>query len=155
VNIIRPARAEDAQGMSEIHTEIISHWQSARSSGFDHVLSHYLNHRDQLATTVAQRAGKIIGFQSLKLAVPDNVYDVTLGWGVIGTYVRLDLGRTGVGSLLFEKTLVAAKAAKLPSIDTTIAKDNTVGLAYYSAIWFIDYRERERAISTRLKVSTL
>ena len=52
--IIRPARDPDAQGMSEILAEIISHWQSARPSNIGYVLEHYANHEDQLATTVAK-----------------------------------------------------------------------------------------------------
>jgi hypothetical protein len=63
--------------------------------------------------------------------------------------VRLNLVRTVVGRLMFEKTLAVAK---LPSIHVTIAKANTTGLAYYYAMVFIEYRKREGAISKRLKV---
>ena len=62
----------------------------------------------------------VLGFQSLKLAQAKNIYDVTPGWGVIGTYVALDTGRKGIGRRLFDATLVIAQQVGLADIDATI-----------------------------------
>lgn len=141
---------QDAQSMSENLADIISHWHSERPSNIDHVLDHYVNHRDWLDTTIAQKIDMIIGFHSLKLANPDIVCEVPPSSGFIGTYMRPGLARTGVECLLFEDTLTAAKAAKLPLIDATITQDNPNGLAYNSSMGFVDYHERRKAISNML-----
>lgn len=107
--IARNAKLNDAFGMSAIIQEIITYWESPRPSSPDHVLDFYINHPGQLSSVVADRESEIVGFQSLKIALKNNSYDVTPGWGVIGTYVCLNLRGTGIGRSLFEKTLQAAK----------------------------------------------
>ena len=150
--IVRPAKPNDAFGMSAVLQEILTYWESPRPSSPDHVLDFYINHPDQLPSFVADRESEIVGFQSLKIALKNNTYDVTPGWGVIGTYVRLNLRGTGIGRSLFEKTLQAAKRSGLEFIDATISADNQNALAYYSAMGFVEYRRRSNTISKKRRV---
>ena len=152
MHIVRPAKPSDAFGMSAVLQEIITHWKSPRPSSPDHVLDFYINHPDQLSSIVADRKSEIVGFQSLKIALKNNTYDVTPGWGVIGTYVGLNLRGTGIGRSLFEKTLKAAKRSGLEFIDATISADNQNALAYYSAMGFVEYHRQSNAISTKRRV---
>ncbi|QLD13393.1 GNAT family N-acetyltransferase [Microbacterium oleivorans] len=110
----------------------------------------YLDSKGEVACTVAVRDGEVVGFQSLKRAWPGNPYDVTIGWGIIGTHIRPDAGRSGIGRRIFVITLAAAKDAGLRHIDATIGADNAAGLAYYAALGFIPYREGDGAIPHRL-----
>ena len=128
--------------MSRILSEILQSWQSDRPGDPEHVLSHYVQHPDSLACTVAETPdGSLQGFQSLKIAHPENVYDVPAGWGIIGTYVSLCSGRKGIGTLLFSQTLDAAKRAGLLKIDATIGKSNYAGRGFYSAMGFRTWRD--------------
>lgn len=104
----------------------------------------------------AEQDGRVIGFQSLKRAWPDNPYDVAEGWGIIGTHIHPDAGRGGLGRKLFAESLAAAKAAGLQHIDATIGADNATigadneaGLAYYAAMGFVPYRDGDGAIPHR------
>jgi len=146
---IRPAVSDDAQGISAVLSEIFKLWKSDRDSSPEHVRDFYIDHPDQIQCTVATDSdGTVLGFQSLKLATVGNIYDVTPGWGVIGTYVKLDAGRQGIGSSLFAATLLAAKEAGLPKIDASIASDNQLGIKYYTALGFQTYREAQDMVST-------
>ena len=111
-------------------------------------------HDDQLSCFVAvDDAGGIIGFQSLKLAVEGNPYGVAVGWGVIGTYVRLAIGRRGVGRALFASTLRAARGADLAAVDATIGDWNGPALGYYEAMGFRTYKAGAGVVSKRLLIS--
>ena len=150
---IRAAIAQDASGMAAVLSEIIAIWKSDRPSSPAHVLDFYIQDQSILRTSVAQdEDGSIIGFQVLKLAAADNAYGVIPGWGIIGTYVKLGLGRRGIGSSLFAATLSAARNAGLENIDATIGRENPEGLAYYEACGFRAYRETEKAISKKFRV---
>lgn len=143
----RVAILSDAEAMSDILAEIIADWGSDRRTDVEHVTAHYLQHPDLIQCTVAENAdGEVVGFQVLKLATAGNVYDLPLGWGIIGSYVRLDQGGQGIGQYLFAATKQAAIAAGLTKIDATIGKDNTVGLYYYEKLGFRTYRELPAAI---------
>lgn len=151
---IRPATTNDANGMAAVLAEIIDIWKSDRPTSAAHVQNFYIQDKGILQTTVAQEDdGSIIGFQVLKLAAAGNIYSVTPGWGIIGTYVKPGLGRRGIGSAMFEKTLLAAQNAKLENIDATIGRDNADGLAYYGACGFQAYRETEKAICKRFQIA--
>ncbi|ASP35227.1 GNAT family N-acetyltransferase [Labrenzia sp. VG12] len=140
--IVRPAVSADAVAMSHVLSEILQSWQSDRPGDPGHVLAHYVEHPDSVACTVAIAAdGNLKGFQSLKIARPENDYDVPAGWGVIGTYVKLCSGRSGIGKLLFTRTLDAARQAGLTKIDATIGKSNFSGRGYYSAMGFRTWRD--------------
>ncbi|MBP1853382.1 GNAT family N-acetyltransferase [Rhizobium halophytocola] len=145
--LIRPAIAGDADGISAVLALVVAASGSDRSSDPEHVRERYLEDRNRVRCSVATGAdGSILGFQSLKRAMPDNPYGVTPGWGIIGTYVRPGLGRLGIGRRLFASSLEAAREAALPAIDATIGADNALGLAYYEAMGFRAYRRRAGSI---------
>jgi len=139
---IRPAQPTDADDMAEVQNAI--HRAGLRSSPVDVALvrERYLDPAYRVACTVAEQDGRVVGFQSLKLAWPDNPYAVPEGWGIIGTHIHPGAGRSGLGRRLFAETLAAAKAAGLRHIDASIGADNGPALAYYTAMGFRPYLER-------------
>ena len=149
---IRPARAADAEDMAEVQNAIYR--AGLRTSAVDvaMVRERYLDMEYRVACSVAERNGQVVGFQSLKRAWPGNPYDVPEGWGIIGTHIRPDAGRTGLGRRLFATSLAAAKAAGLRHIDATIGANNPPALAYYSAMGFVPYRDSGDAIPHRFDV---
>ncbi len=140
--IIRAAIAQDATSMSHVLSEILEMWGSNRQRDPNYLRSFYIEHPDNIRCSVAQDdQDNILGFQSLKIIRNTvNPYDLPKGWGIIGTYVRLDIGRRGIGSKLFKASLSEARKAGLKKIDATIAKSNPTGLAYYDAMGFCTYR---------------
>ena len=116
------------------------------------VRERYLDMEYGVACTVAEQEGRVVGFQSLKRAWPQNPYGVAEGWGIIGTHIHPEAGRTGLGRSLFTTSLEAAKAAGLRHIDASIGVDNSPALAYYSAIGFTPYREGSDTIPHRFDV---
>lgn len=146
---IRPARAADAEDMTEVQNAI--HRAGLRPSPVDVALIHqrYLDMDYRVACTVAEREGRVVGFQSLKRAWPGNPYDVAEGWGIIGTHIHPEAGRSGLGRRLFTTSLEAAETAGLRHIDASIAVDNAPALAYYSALGFRPYRQGNGTIQHR------
>jgi ribosomal protein S18 acetylase RimI-like enzyme len=149
---IRPARPTDAEDMADVQNAI--HRAGLRSSPVDIALvrERYLDLEYGVACTVAEQGGRVVGFQSLKRAWPGNPYDVAEGWGIIGTHIHPDAGRSGLGRRLFVKSLAAAKAAGLRHIDASIGADNSPALAYYSAMGFTPYRKGSDTIAHRFDV---
>ena len=97
--------------------------------------THYLTGPDYISCFVAIGQGtEVYGFQALeynsKLAV---------GWADIATFVRGNSAGRGIGNALFYATVQHARDNGIDSINATIRADNTVGLAYYSKIGFVDY----------------
>ena len=90
---IRPARPADADAMAEVQNAI--HRAGLRANPVDVALvrERYLEPEHSVACTVAEYAGDVVGFQSLKRAWPGNPYDVAEGWGIIGTHIHPDVGR--------------------------------------------------------------
>ncbi|UWR91779.1 GNAT family N-acetyltransferase [Phaeobacter inhibens] len=152
---IRSARPGDETGMSSVLTEVLRDWNSARPGDPQHVLGAYVSHPDRIECAVCEGPDGIVGFQSLRLAVPGNAYEVEPGWGIIGTYVRLDMGRQGIGQALFNHNLRAAQAAGLRWIEATIGADNLRAQAYYDAMGFQTYRTDDGAVRKRCAVSPL
>lgn len=151
----RTATKDDARSMSDILTEILIMQGSDRPRDPEFVTKFYIEHHDNIQCTLAQNSeGTILGFQILKRASVDNQYGVTPGWGIIGTYVKLDAGRQGIGSTLFAATKQAAHHAGLNKIDATIGQDNELGLAYYDAMGFVTYRKTSSAICKAYAVKT-
>nr|WP_306238292.1 MULTISPECIES: GNAT family N-acetyltransferase [unclassified Ornithinimicrobium] len=74
------------------------------------------------------------------------------GWGIIGTHIHPEAGRTGLGRRLFATSLAAAKAAGLRHIDASIGSDNSAALAYYAAMGFTPHREGSDTIPHRFDV---
>ena len=137
----RHATPEDVAEMSRFlqHLAALGKRISPTSEAF--VLQQYVDHPDNIQCTVVEDDdGTLMGFQILKCAAENNIYDVTPGWGIIGTHVRPDAARRGVGRKLFAETQKAAQRAGLQKIDASISAENAEGLAYYDAIGFQTYR---------------
>lgn len=149
---IRPAQPTDAEDMAGVQNAIYR--AGLRESPVEVALVHerYLGMEHRVACTVAEQDGRVVGFQSLKRAWPENPYDVPEGWGIIGTHIHPDAGRSGLGRRLFATSLAAARAAGLKHIDATVGIDNSPALAYYSAMGFTPYREGSDAIPHRFDV---
>ncbi len=144
---IRAAKIDDVSEMSVILAEILTTWGSDRARSPEHIRDSYIGHPDQISCVVAvNRSGEILGFQSLKRAIEGNPYGVALGWGVIGTYVKQDIGRSGVGSALFAVTSQSARQNGMPKIDATIGESNAQALSYYEAMGFRTYRKKQGAV---------
>lgn len=150
---VRAAKAGDACEMSAILAEILTQWASDRPRSPSHIRAFYIEHPDQISCAVAVNgAGDVLGFQSLKRAVENNPYDVAPGWGIIGTYVKPGLGRSGIGAALFAVSAQAAKLAGLSKIDATIGKGNVIALGYYESLGFRTYHTKSRAVCKRYRV---
>ena len=145
----REARPDDIDAMVEVQNAI--HRAGLRSWPVDAALveERYFDAEHSVACTVAVRDGVVVGFQSLKRAWPGNPYGVEEGWGIIGTHIHPDLGRSGIGRSLFARSVAAAHAAGLRHIDATIGADSEPALAYYRAMGFVPYRETDGAIPHR------
>ena len=146
---LRPAVLADAAAMAAVQNAIFA--AGLRAAPVDVARMHeiYLQHPGTVLTTLALRDGAVLGFQWLGRAWPGNEYGVAPGWGMIGTHIRPDAGRSGIGRRLFAATLQAAGAAGLAQIDASIGRDNAGALAYYRAMGFRPYRESEGRIPHR------
>ncbi|WP_254684031.1 GNAT family N-acetyltransferase [Phaeobacter inhibens] len=150
---VRQAVSRDAKAMSAILAAIQVTWKTSWSSTPEYILKNYLLHPDRIRCSVAiDEADRILGFQSLKRASEGNPFQVTVGWGVVGTFVDLNMIRRGVGRALWASTLRAAQDAELKFIDATIEPENTLGLGYYDAIGFRTYRKLGNAIGKKFAV---
>lgn len=159
----RRALPSDADAMSAVLTALCEAGLRDNHSDVNFVISRYIENEDLIQTTVAlgvlenqPAQEQVIGFQSLLKVGEGNFYQVTPGWGVIGTHVHPQAIRQGAGRALFEATRSAARQAGLAHIDATIGANNPLGLGYYSAMGFIDYRTLNNgaAISKRYDVET-
>ncbi len=140
--------------MSRILTEILLSWKSDRPSTVTHVLAQYVEHPHRLRCSVAvNEDGRVVGFQTLKIAREGNPYDLPDGWGIIGTYVDAEATGQGVGKALFVSSLEAAQDAGLAEIDATIGDTNVSGLAYYEALGFRTYQSKPGAVCKKFTLS--
>jgi L-amino acid N-acyltransferase YncA len=100
----------------------------------DEMLEWFLAGPDVCCCHVADQAGRVIGFQTVGRygELPDS-------WGDMATFAAADAMRKGIGSALFQATLAKARKLGLSHLNATIRADNTVGLAYYSRMGFVDY----------------
>ncbi|SMO67746.1 GNAT family N-acetyltransferase [Ruegeria faecimaris] len=151
--ILRSAVVDDAKGISEVLQEIVTAGKRTKPSDESFAKEHYISHCGSIQCTVAVQGSQVLGFQALILAVDGNTYGVTAGWGIIGTHIRPSAARMGVGRALFQKTLLAARAAGLPAIDATIGAHNAEGLAYYAAMGFVGYRSHEGAVCKKYQLA--
>lgn len=147
---IRQTVDTDAADMAGVQNAIYRAGLRPTPVDEDIVRARYLDLPYRLACTAAEKEGRVIAFQSLKRAWPDNPYDLPVGWAIIGTHVHPDAGRSGLGRRLFEVSLAAATAAGIAHIDASIGADNAPALAYYSAMGFVPYLQRGNAIAHRL-----
>lgn len=151
---IRQAVIEDAPEISLFLQELVALGKRTSPADADFVSRFYITHSDNVRCNVAEDDdGSILGFQILTMACQDNVYDVAVGWGIIGTHIRPSAARRGVGKALFAASIKAAKEAGIDTIDASIAADNIEGLAYYEAIGFRAYREYNGSICKRYEVA--
>ena len=146
---LRPATLEDAEGMAAVQNAIFAAGLRKTPVDAERMRALYLGHPNSIATTLAVRGGTVLGFQWLGDAWAGNEYGVEPGWGMIGTHIRPDAGRSGIGRRLFAETLAAARQAGLAHIDASIGDDNLGGLAYYQAMGFRPYRKSEGRIPHR------
>jgi GNAT superfamily N-acetyltransferase len=151
--LIREAAASDAEAMSHVLQELVAAGKRAKAADRTFALSHYIEHPHRLHCFAAfDDRGRMLGFQSLKLAHSGNPYETPTGWGIIGTHVRPSAARNGIGSRLFAATVAAAREAGLPAIEAYIGEENGAALDYYGAVGFKIYRRSGTAIC---KVLTL
>lgn len=145
--IVRPATEADAEGMSGVLSELVAAGKRRKASDAEFALTHYITDPDRIECSVAEDTnGRILGFQSLKLARDGNPYGTPKGWGIIGTHVRPSAARRGVGRALFAATREAARKAGLTRIEAFIGAGNETALSYYEAMGFRTYREAEGAV---------
>ncbi len=135
--LVRDATLSDVGTMMAIHADIISiGGTTAYLTPFDRgaFVANYLGPKTKICCVVADGPHGVIGFQSLGLwpGLPD-------GWADIGTFVRPDLQRSGVGAPLFAATKVMAKHAGVVVINASIRADNAPGLGYYTRRGFTEY----------------
>jgi L-amino acid N-acyltransferase YncA len=136
--VIRVAVSSDCEALCELLNEII---QVGGSTAMENPLStvdfenHFLSGDDYICCHAAETAdGKLIGFQSLGYhsKLPKD-------WADIATFAKLSPKTPGVGTALFQTTLIYARQLEFKGINATIRTDNISGLAYYSKMGFIDY----------------
>ena len=151
---IREASGSDAAAMSEVLEELVAAGKRDNKSDADHALGHYIRHPHRLHCLLASDDdGRLLGFQSLKIADETNPYGTKVGWGIIGTHVRPSAARMGVGSALFAATLAGASEAGLPAIEAYIGEANSAALAYYDALGFTTYRRPSGIICKVLRLA--
>lgn len=150
----RPAVMSDADEISAFLQDLARLGKRTLPSDAEFVQTTYIDHPDNIRCTVAQDTdGRLLGLQILKRASEGNAYGVTPGWGIIGTHVRPDAARRGVGKALFAATHDAAIKAGLQKIDATIGANNPEGLAYYEAIGFRTYDTLEDRVRKCLELT--
>lgn len=149
---LRDARDADAGQMAEVQNAIYRAGLRTAPVTEALIFERYLAPEHTVACTVVEQHGRVVGFQSLKRAWPGNPYEVAEGWGIIGTHISPDAGRSGLGRRLFAVSLSAAREAGLTAIDASIGASNAAGLAYYRALGFVPYRERGDTLPHRFDV---
>lgn len=91
---------------------------------------------------VAEEDGHLVGFQTVEpFATYTRAFDHV---GVIGTFVRLDRRRQGVGRALFDATFAAVRELAYEKLFTFIRADNPAARAAYGAQGF-----REIGVASR------
>ncbi len=151
---VRPATEDDVAQMSAFLQQLAALGKRTSRSDAAFVLQNYIQDPARIECLAAEdEDGTILGFQSLKRATADNIYGVEVGWGIIGTHIRPEAARRGVGRALFTATRQIAAKAGLQSIDASIADTNPEGLAYYEAMGFRTYRMPEGLICKGYEVS--
>jgi GNAT superfamily N-acetyltransferase len=140
--------------MSAVLEELVAAGERTNRSDPEFVELHYIEHPSRLHCVLAiDDDDRVLGFQSLKRAFPDNPYGTPVGWGIIGTHVRPSAARRGIGSQLFAATIAGARKAELPAIEAYIGEGNAAALAYYEAIGFSTCRHPDGAICKLFQIS--
>ncbi len=143
----RRAKTDDAAEISSFLKELADLGKRQRPWDEAFVREHYISNPDGIqCSVVVEDDGTILGLQALSRAAAGNSYDVTPGWGIIGTHVKPSAARRGVGKALFAASTTAAQDAGIRHIDATIGATNAEGLAYYEAMGFRTYRTPDGAV---------
>ncbi len=151
--LIRPATHSDAEGMSLVLKQLVAAQKRSAPSDIGFIQERYLDNPALIKCMVAVNDdGTISGFQVLLLATENNIYNVTFGWGVIGTHISPAAARLGIGKAMFAKTQENARAFGLTHIDASIGKGNSAGLAYYDAMGFKTYRTSDAIVSKVFRI---
>jgi len=95
---------------------------------------YFLTGAQILFSHVVLEGGWPVGFQSVS-----RNPELPPGWGDMSSFTRRDPKVPGAGRALFAATRAAAQARGLVALNATIRADNVPGLAYYSAMGFVDY----------------
>jgi hypothetical protein len=83
--------------MNRVLADIFALWKSNRAYDPGFVVSQYINASDKIACSVAVTGQATVrGFQSLKLAGPNNPYGVTPGWGALAPMWRVMSPKTAM-----------------------------------------------------------
>ncbi len=140
--VVRPARPDDAAFLCALLNQII---QRGGTTAYQEILSqdqfaqNYLENPRTVSCFVACIEDETrLGFQHVD--TNSKLHD---DWGDIATFAKINSPVRGIGTALFDATLVAAREAGLVAINATIRADNTSGLGYYSKMGFVTYAVAE------------
>jgi GNAT superfamily N-acetyltransferase len=151
VPVIRQATVRDAQGVVDVINSVI---QEGGLTALYPTLTVEQEERfirglgPRSAMFVAESdsgtGGSILGLQTVEPFAPytramDHV-------AVIGTYVRRDYRRQGVGQLLFDRTLALARERGYEKIVLYVRAGNTSAIAFYREMGFVPKLVLERQI---------
>jgi GNAT superfamily N-acetyltransferase len=100
----------------------------------DRLWDHMALNADVVSRLVAVRDGHVLGFQYT------NWTDKPAGRAYIASFMDPRAQGQGIGRALFTQTVLAAKQAGVVTLDATIRTDNVSGLAYYTAMGFVDHQ---------------
>lgn len=146
--LVRRTMPEDIAQISDFLTELKRLGKRTLPSDKAFVQKSYVEDPSLISSCVAVgQTGGILGIQILKRAGPNDPYGTPEGWGTIGTHVRANTARQGIGRQLFAATLRAAKAATVSKICATIGAQNQEGLGYYEAMGFRTFEIGETHVS--------
>ncbi|MCK8464057.1 GNAT family N-acetyltransferase [Aliiroseovarius sp. S1339] len=149
--IVRPAQTDDAVGIADVLNDLVRAGKRSNRDDPEFALNNYIARPNRIECLVADdEEGRILGFQSLKLAKIGNEYGAPAGWALIGTHISPNAARRGIDKALFAYTLRAAQKSGVPAIEAFIGATNTEGQAYYEAMGFSDYRQTDGAICKAL-----
>ncbi|SMX29052.1 Acetyltransferase (GNAT) family protein [Pelagimonas phthalicica] len=138
---LRQAVPADAPAISAFLQKLTKLGQRNLPDTPDYVATHYIGNANRVSCLIAMDAAdQPVGIQIVSRAEEGNAYDVTPGWGIIGTHISPEAQGQGIGKALFAGTLSVAREYGLPSLDAAIGEDNSGGQAYYEKMGFKTYR---------------
>jgi ribosomal-protein-alanine N-acetyltransferase len=133
VNVaLRPARHEDITEMVEIEEASFSDpWSAASFAGY---LSD--SNAGRAIVTVAESSGHVVGYSVILFALPDadlaNIAVAPLARG------------QGTGSLLLERTILAAKTVGTQTVFLEVRASNDSAIRMYERAGFSEFSRRRR-----------
>ena len=136
---IRPASTLDATAMADLLNQIIAIGGTTAHTTprtRDDMVEAMTQCPDRSCWLLAEDdKGTLLGFQLIEAypPLPPEACD-------IGTFTRIGLTQSGIGSALFNETVKAARRLGFKWINATIRADNEGGLAYYQSRGFEDYK---------------